>query len=218
MERSGPIVSDESLHVAVVDIGKLQNLGWAIEGPAINQSGTDIELCIKALASAMDAGPLALGFEAPMFVPFGRKRCDLDNARIGEGDHAFGAAPGACVLTKSLVIVPYILRGLRSRAAVARPTFKWRDRLSRGDLLLFEAFVTNAGKSNHQDCARFAVMGFREKRAKGGSIDSDLNEPCTMNLLGAMILRMGWSEDLKMLSEPCLVVRCRGANIELAKG
>ena len=67
-------MADESLHVAVVDIGSLPNLGWAVEGPSVDDSGTDIDLCIESLVKAMRAGPLALGFEAPMFVPYGRNR------------------------------------------------------------------------------------------------------------------------------------------------
>jgi hypothetical protein len=105
-------MTNESLHVAVVDIGSLKNLGWVVEGPSVVGSGTDIDLCVEALASAIDTGPLALGFEAPMFVPYGRKRCDLDKARKGDGDRAFSASAGACVLAKGLVIVPYILEGL----------------------------------------------------------------------------------------------------------
>ena len=65
-------MADESLHVAVVDIGRLENLGWVVEGPFITESGTDIDLCIEALAKAISTGALALGFEAPMFVPYGR--------------------------------------------------------------------------------------------------------------------------------------------------
>lgn len=122
-------MTDESLHVAVVDIGSLTNLGWAVEGPSVNDSGTDIDLCIQALASALSKGPLALGFEAPMSVPYGRKRCDLDKTRKGEGDRSFSASAGACVLTKGLATVPYILQGLRHCVKSARPTFQWRKRL-----------------------------------------------------------------------------------------
>jgi hypothetical protein len=54
-----------SLHVAVVDIGSLANLGWAVAGPTVNESGTDIDSCTENLAKAKECGPLALGFEAP---------------------------------------------------------------------------------------------------------------------------------------------------------
>jgi hypothetical protein len=204
-------MTNESLHVAVVDIGSLPNLGWAVEGQSVNGSGTDIDMCVEVLATAKKKGPLALGFEAPMFVPLGRKRRDLDKARNGDGDRAFSASAGASVLTKALVIVPYILEGLRSRAKVARPTFKWRGEISKRDLLLFEAFVTHVGKSvSHEQCARLAIMRFREGCSKGASFESAVQETCSLNLLGAILLRIGWSDDLKMLSEPCLVVRHRG--------
>jgi len=204
-------MTNESLHVGVVDIGKLTNLGWVVEGPSVNKSGTDIDCCIKALACAMKMGPLALGFEAPMFVPYGRKRCDLDKARKGDGDRAFSASAGACVLAKGLVIVPYILEGLRCRAKAARPTFKWRGRLSKQDLLLFEAFVTHVERSvSHVECARLALKQFPKGWEKRASFESAVEEPCTMNLLGAMLLRTGWTKDLTMLSDPCLVVRHQG--------
>jgi len=204
-------MNNESLHIAVVDIGNLTNLGWVVEGPCVNESGTDIDLCVEYLATAMRDGPLALGFEAPMFVPYGRKRRELDKARKGDGDRAFSASAGASVLTKGLVIVPYILEGLRCRAKAARPTFKWHSRLSGSDLLLFEAFVTHLGESvSHEECARLALNRFPKGWEIRSSFESAVEEPCVLNLLGAILLRMGWTEDLTMLSEPCLVVRHRG--------
>ena len=194
-------MTDELLHVAVVDIGKVTNLGWAIEGPSVTQSGIDIEICIEFLAKAMQVGPLALGFEAPMFVPYGRKNCDLDKARVGEGDRAFSASAGACVLTKGLVIVPYILEGLRRHAVASRPTFKWREKLSAGDLLLFEAFVTHVGESvGHVECAQLAIKQFPKKWEERAARESAVEEPHSLNLLGAMLLRMGWADDKMMLS------------------
>jgi len=48
------------LHIAVIDVGKLENLGWAVEGSNIRKCGTDIDACVDALAEALVAGPLAL--------------------------------------------------------------------------------------------------------------------------------------------------------------
>jgi hypothetical protein len=205
-----PTMTDESLHVAVVDIGRLTNLGWVVEGPSVDEWGDDVDSCIETLARAMKTGPLALGFEAPMFVPYGRERCVLDKGRNGDEDRPFSAAAGASALTKGLVVVPYILHGLRSRAANARPTFKWRDRLSERDLLLFEAFVTHMGESNHVECARLALRRFPKQWERRASFKSAVEEPSTLNLLGAILLRIGWTDDLAMLSEPCLVVRHKG--------
>jgi hypothetical protein len=201
----------ESLSIAVVDIGRLSNLGWVVEGPSITESGADIDSCVDALARAMTMGPLALGFEAPMFVPYGRSRSDLDRARKGDGDRAYSASAGASALTKGLVIVPYILEQLRNRVKAAKPTFKWREQLSDGDLLLFEAFVTHMGKSaGHEECARLALKQFPREWENRVSFESAVSDSCTLNLLGAMILRMGWTDDLTVLSQPCLVVRHKG--------
>jgi hypothetical protein len=65
------------LHVAVIDIGRRENTGWAIEGPRPSD-GKNIDKCVDALAAALYDGPLALGFEAPMFVPLPPGRDQLD--------------------------------------------------------------------------------------------------------------------------------------------
>jgi len=57
------------MNTAVVDIGKPgANFGWAIVGDTTAE-GNDIDVCVQTLAAALRIGPLALGFEAPMFVP-----------------------------------------------------------------------------------------------------------------------------------------------------
>jgi hypothetical protein len=55
------------LHVAVIDIESKKNIGWAIDGPT-SYEGKDIEGCVNVLARALESDPLALGFEAPMYV------------------------------------------------------------------------------------------------------------------------------------------------------
>ena len=74
----------DDMHVAVVDIGNLKNLGWAIEGPTVNSCGWDVDECVEVLTRALMVGPLALGFEAPLYVPYRKEKHRLDNARSGE--------------------------------------------------------------------------------------------------------------------------------------
>jgi hypothetical protein len=146
-----------------------------------------------------------------MFVPYGRNRGDLDKARKGERDRSFSAGAGACVLTKALVLVPYILDGPRRRTQNVKPTFEWREPLSERDLLLFEAFITHVGKgASHEECARLAIKRFPKESTERVSLKSAVEEPSTFNLLGAMLLRTGWTDDPKVLLEPCLVVRHQG--------
>lgn len=56
----------------------------------------------------------------------------------------FSASAGATVLVTALVVVPYVLSRLRKFVPEARATTDWRSPLDcAGQLLLFEAFVTN---------------------------------------------------------------------------
>jgi hypothetical protein len=202
------------LHIAVIDIGAKKNIGWAIDGPQIKESetGTDIEACVERLESVLKEGPLALGFEAPMFVPLHRDASNLTRGRKGEGDRAFTSAVGSTVLTSGLVVVPYILGRLHERVPAATATFDWTT-IPKGShrVLLFEAFVTHqhAGDdSPHIRDAKLAIAKFRDAMRDG--FKTVICEPTCFNLLAAALLRTGWTADLTMLSQPCLVVMDRG--------
>ncbi len=102
------------IHIGVVNIGTPEaNLGLAITGSAVAE-GTDIDLCLKALAAALRSSPLALGFEAPMLVPIRTEPVLVTAARKGEigagmPSKPFSAGTGAAVLETALVAVPYLL-------------------------------------------------------------------------------------------------------------
>jgi hypothetical protein len=203
------------MHVAVIDIGKPdKNLGWAIRGAEISVEGTDLDLCIDGLAQALGRGPLALGFEAPLFVPVRGKASDLTKARDGECakgiNRPFSAGPGASVLVTALTVVPYVLAGLRFRVPAAVATLDWRKPLSNNGLLIFEAFVTNQKKtvpSRHVEDALLAIAAFQEEMAVSIGFASSVNESNCFSLIGSMLMRTGWATDPTVLSQQCLVVR-----------
>jgi hypothetical protein len=208
------------MRVAVIDIGKpSQNLGWAVDEPS--DQGTDLNTCIEALAAALRTDAVALGFEAPQFVPLRGDQAALTRARQGESGpglatRAFSASPGATVLVTSLVIVPYVLRRLRERVPTATATLNWRRPMTQpGQLLLWEAFVTEQGQSKdamrHIRDARLAIADFRRGIGHPESFESSVTTPECLSLLGAALLRTGWSTDVALLSTPCLVVRSASA-------
>ena len=60
------------LTVAVIDVGspKQGRLGWAIRRPAEPlQSGRNLDEFLVRVAAALSDGAVALGFEAPLFIP-----------------------------------------------------------------------------------------------------------------------------------------------------
>jgi len=130
---------------------------------------------------------------------------------IGRISRPFSAAAGATVLVTALVIVPYVLDRLRSQVPKAKATLEWRTPMAgRADLLLFEAFVTNQGKktpTRHIEDAGLAVTAFQRGMTEPASFRSAIAESRCLNLLGASMLRTGWSSDPAILSETCLVVR-----------
>jgi hypothetical protein len=203
------------MRVAVIDIGKPgKNLGWAIDEPG--DEGRDLDECIAALAEALRKDALALGFEAPQFVPVRHDPMALTRARQGESGgglaaRAFSASAGATVLVTSLVIVPCVLQRLRRLVPTATATLDWqRPMTTAGQLLLWEAFVTdqrNDAATRHVEDARLAIGDFRKGIDDPTSFESSVTEPECLSLLGAALLRTGWSSDVALLSTPCLVVR-----------
>lgn len=202
----------QQMHVAAIDIGKVANLGWVIFGPNVSERGTNLDQFINCCDRAMKLGPVALGFEAPMFAPWRSEMGTLDKGRQDENDRSFMAAAGACVLAKALAIVPYIVQNLHRTNREAAPTFKWREPLHNNALLLWEAFVTHqAGHVDDIGCAELAARRFAKGMETPRDFSSAIREPQTLNLLGAMLIRCQWSSDTSLLAEPCLVVRVKGS-------
>ena len=204
------------MNIAVVDIGKPgANFGWAMVGDTTGE-GNDIDVCVQSLAAVLRNGPLALGFEAPMFVPIRMDPKRLTAARSGEfgkglPSRPFSASAGATSLVTGLVVVSYILNTLRPLVPEATATLDWRlPSVGPGWLLLFEAFVTGQRKTSdtrHIEDAYLAIAAFQRGMRDPASFQSSVEEPICLSLLGAMMLRTGWDTDPAILSRPCLVVR-----------
>lgn len=205
------------MRVAVIDIGRpLKNLGWFMTGEP-PRCGVDLDDCVKEVAAALQVGPVALGFEAPLFVPARPIQTELTSARKGECgggiNRPFSAGAGAATLTTALVVVPYVLDGLRTASPGAVATIEWQPLPERpGSLLLFEAFVTNRGEGDgdrHVRDAKAAAKALTSRIKVGHPVESDIPRDSApwLNLLGAAMLRSGWAADLMVLRRPCLVVK-----------
>ena len=126
-------------------------------------------MCVQTLAAALRIEPLALGFEAPMFVPIRKDPNRLTTAPKGDSgkgrpSRPFSASAGVTVLVTGLVVVSYILDSLRPLVPKATVTLDWRAPLvDPGGLMLFEAFVTDQRKTANTrsvEDAHLAICGF----------------------------------------------------------
>jgi hypothetical protein len=203
---------------SVIDIGTPgKSLGWAALSTAGDMvDGTDVDTCIGLLSKALRVGPVALGFEAPMWIPTRLDPTRLTSARHGEAgpglaSRPFSASAGATVLVTGMVVVTYVMRRLRELAPDATVHYDWRNFPNEpGQLLVWEAFVTNQKKTHdtrHVEDAKLALAAFLSGMESPQAFRSSVEEPDCLNLLGAALLKAGWTSDVALLSAPCLVVR-----------
>ncbi len=155
---------------------------------------------------------VALGFECPLFVPLAETETTLTSARPGEGSRAWSAGAGCGVLTTGLVQVAWVLEQARIRLPHRCEAFlSWEKFKAAGSgLLLWEAFVSGSSKSKgatHIDDARMAVNAFSAALPNPGLANAILCASPVYSLVGAALLRTGWSSDLSLLSEACLVIK-----------
>ena len=194
--------------IAAVDIGSPMRgrLGWAVLPK--EQTGKDIQELVNLVAEALREGPVALGFEAPLWVPMRSDVMTLTKARCGEGSRSWSAGAGTGVLATGLAVIPYILSALRRATPTANVTFDFRHPPSGpGGLLLWEAFVSNDDKGDSdEDDALIAARMFERACADLPGSQKLTPEPC-FNLLGAMLLRTGWSTDPALLEAEMLVAK-----------
>ncbi len=198
---------------AVIDIGTPgKSLGWAaVDHGGHMVDGTDVDVCIDVLSEALRLGPVALGFEAPMWIPTRLQPARLTSARQGESgpglaSRPFSASAGATVLVTGMVVVTYVMRRLREFAPAALVHFDWQNLSTEPGQLL----VTNQKKSHdarHVEDAKLALAAFLLGMQNPRTFRSSVEEPDCLNLLGAALLKAGWTTDVGVLSTPCLVVR-----------
>lgn len=165
----------------------------------------------KSLANGY---PVALGFECPLFVPLLDDEKSLTNARPGEGSRAWSAGAGCGALATGLVQVAWILQEVRrGLARPAEPFLSWDAFVAReSGLFLWEAFVSGKAKGDtHIADAKLGAETFMRALPDPTLHNAVVCSSPIYSLLGAALLRTGWSTDLRVLQEACLVLRASAA-------
>jgi hypothetical protein len=88
------------------------NFAWTTVLPDGSPQGSaDIDRLVEDLARDLNSGySVALGFEAPLFVPVPVGACSIGRARQGEGNRPFSAGAGCGALVVGLQEVAWVLR------------------------------------------------------------------------------------------------------------
>lgn len=196
--------------VACADIGSVPagNFGWWTSAGLTDTTPSGLS---KVVAHALNQGtPVALGFECPLFVPLVENEQNLTRARPGEGSRAWSAGAGCGSLATGLVQVAWVLQSIRRALHHTQEAFfDWHafDKANSG-LLIWEAFVSER--------AKFATH-IADAQAGGEAFMRALPDPTDANainctspvysLAGATLLRTGWTTNLQVLYQACLVLR-----------
>jgi hypothetical protein len=208
------VVAMKGLAIYCADIGSVARGRFAWYGgipPSGVESGSSIDELASKVASRLDEPrPVALGFECPLFVPITEDPTALTSARMGEGNRPWSAGAGAGALTTGLVEVLWILNSirhqLRSDVAVDLDWNAFRERQT--GLFLWEAFVSGRGKtSGHSTDAQAAVQAFVRAISDVAGATAIPVGGQVFSLVGAALLRTGWSRDLTLLTKPCAVIK-----------
>lgn len=156
-----------SFSVAALDVGSLAKLGWWLDSERQAGGGTDIDSLVATVVSELDQGePVALGFEAPTFVPLPALSGELCKQRQGERGRPWSAGAGTAALAIGVQQATFVLGqiGQHTKRPIRAGTNP--DDFGRStDLLVWEAFVTGKAKNPdadnpHVDDARLAVEEF----------------------------------------------------------
>jgi hypothetical protein len=204
----------QDIVIACADVGTVAkgNFGW---WSSLGESGNRPSALAEHLSAALNAGrPVALGFECPLFAPLLDDELCLTKARPGEGSRPWSAGAGCGALTTGLVQTAWVLREIRKQLVHPTSAFlSWPAFCASGSgLFLWEAFVSDNAKGiSHTDDARLGVEAFAQALPDPMSINAITCSNGVYSFIGAALLRTGWSDDLHLLQEPCLVVRAHGA-------
>jgi hypothetical protein len=197
------------------DIGSIKNkrFGWCRAELGTNLSfsyGVNIEDFATGIAQDLSSGyKVALGFECPLFVPISDNPVYLTSARTGEGDRPWSAGAGCGALATGLTECAWIFSRIKELTRIdIKVTFDWDEFTNKAlNLFIWEAFVSKSSKSTtHEGDAEVAVKVFINKypnivQANAVKVDNPYN------LVAAAILRAGISDDINLLSRPCIVIK-----------
>ncbi len=211
-----PLLNDTYIFCADIGTEARGKFGWCgVRYDRPPKHGSKIDDFVAYIVETLGTHPkIALGFEAPLFVPLRNDSSTLLEQRAGEAGRPFSAGAGAPVLVAALVQIPYILTSLKSKLTKL-PTVHFdigEFRKASEGIFFWEAFVSGAVKDSCDNDspdifdADLAAQTFRRNYDRLEKMNA-ISEPKVMNIVGAALLRTGWTTDINVLSKSILVLR-----------
>lgn len=192
----------------------LPSFAWARVNPEDGaiQVSSYIDKLVQQLESDIQQGcSIALGFEAPLFIPVPEDWKDLSKGREGDGNRSFASPVGLSVCALGIHQSAWILRSLyESLSRECDFTLDpkcWPPSGQRPVVFCWEAFVSGAAHSEqHLMDAATAVSFFHENETNLRNINAVSAEK-PLSLIWSVALWSGWVSDLEFMHKPTLVIK-----------
>lgn len=190
------------------DVGstKSKGFGWArfeLDDGSQPIGSSEIDQLTHKLREDMSTGrSVALGFEAPLYMPVPEESRALSSGREDEGNRSMFAPAGAYVTTLACHQAAFLLNALKDFQRTYQLTLHHDEWIGtrHPTLLLWEAFVSgdakkkgeSDGNSDHVHDAATAANFFRGNRARLSEFN-DVTCDRPLSVIGAVALWSGWS-------------------------
>lgn len=206
----------DRLQVFCADVGSVarNSFAWARRIPGSDGDELHRPESIESLAASVvhalrDGEPVALGFEAPLFIPVPENPERLGKARPCDAPSpAWSSSVGASVLATAMVQIPWILRFIHEHIPDLQVHAQWPPFAEQQHgLLLWEAFVSGAAKGEtHEEDARSGVQAFCEQLPSPGDSSAAATER-PFSVLAAAAIWAGFDLQTEDTRGGCLLVR-----------
>ena len=195
--------------------GQTPNFAWARVDPAdprcVVGSSEIGKLADRIVRDLQDRQSVALGFEAPLFIPVPAESSALCYGRKNEGSRSFAAPVGLAVATLGLHQAAWILRRIADSCGKSiqfeTDARSWPPSESYPILFCWEAFVSEKahGRTHVQDAATAAMAFLSAESNLAGATTIMAERP--LSLIAAAALWSGLATDLDVLHQPTVVIR-----------
>jgi hypothetical protein len=196
--------------VYACDVGSIarRRFAWTSSRRGEDGSREIGELVDEVVENLNSGNKAAIGFECPLFIPCASLSKDVGKARVGDGNRAYTAAPGACAAMTGLSEMAWVLNEIHKRMPGEKATTSWKAFLGgEANVFVWEAFVSGKKElTDHIQDACQAVMSFQEHQ---DNLEQASCVSCEnpLSFAGAIILWSEMSDDTRLLRTPCIVIK-----------
>ncbi len=208
-----------------VDIGseKKKRFAWLSEDTSTGskkKGETLLSLEKNLLSDIAKKRNVCIGFDLPMYFEIQKNSSDVTNKRSFEGAHPWSGGAGPYTLTTGLAQVTWLFQQLSVKSSEAEVHLlkdistinKLKKSNNKSQIIIWEAFLSGKNKkpakgSQHiNDCKTGIQLFKKANKYNSLKVEEMDGDPKVYSFIGSILLRTGWTKDIDILKQPCIVI------------